>query len=270
MPHFTGQPVRRNSYKAGECEHRIWRPTPRAQARRIVLAAKIYDRRKRKAGERNGPIGHVGIDVLDALAGIVDYKTGILCPSYLWLAERTRRSIDAIARALTSLREHGFLDWIRRHEPTGSDTGPYVRQTSNAYALMLPPAAIALLDPAGPAPIPDDIAHAQAEAALMYEERLAELPVQEAAAAVFGDGLGAAFARLASAIGVDRLSSDSAKRREPDLESHTQGKVGVALRATTWARRPPSAARGSPNGSPQGPGQPEAMPPEPGPDRSRR
>ena len=59
---------------------------------------------------------------------------------------RTKRSKDAVVRALAALRRHGFVDWLRRYIPTGNlGAGPQVQQTSNAYRLALPPAAERLL-----------------------------------------------------------------------------------------------------------------------------
>ena len=45
-----------------------------------------------------------------------------------------RRSRDVVVKALARLRQHGFLNWIRRIEPTGIEdgSGPRVRQIPNA------------------------------------------------------------------------------------------------------------------------------------------
>src|SRR3712207_7937706 len=77
--------------------------------------------------------------------------------------QKLRRSKSAIYDALHALKTHGFLDWLRRYEPTGREgRGPQVRQTSNAYRLSLPSRALRLLGFQGqPVPLPDDTAHAQ-------------------------------------------------------------------------------------------------------------
>src|SRR5690606_22243346 len=86
---------------------------------------------------------------------------------------------------LKALRDHGFLDWLRRYVPTGERgaRGPQVQQTSNAYRLSLPQRAKALLGRYfQPAPVPDDHSHRQEQQAAQIEQHrqslsLAELPL---------------------------------------------------------------------------------------------
>ena len=140
------EPVRRHSRLAGRCEGTFWRPTSRAETRRVLMAAERFDRGGRAKGRRNGPLGHVALEVLAYMANLVSHRTGRLEPSLDTMAARLRRSRDAIARALKALRAHGFLDWLRRYEETGREgRGPQVRQVSNAYRLLLPPVAARLL-----------------------------------------------------------------------------------------------------------------------------
>ncbi len=106
-------PVRRGSRLAGSCEGAFWRPVPRAEVRRVVLAAKRYELVGRQAGQRRGPLGHVALKVL---ANLVSHRSGRLEPSYAYLMAKLKRSKDAVHQALKALREHGFLDWLRRHE----------------------------------------------------------------------------------------------------------------------------------------------------------
>lgn len=69
--------------------------------------------------------------------------------------DRLGRSRDTIVRALKNLRAHGFIDWLRRYEPTGNEgRGPQVQQTSNAYRLSLPEKARQFLGRFGKAPPP--------------------------------------------------------------------------------------------------------------------
>ena len=81
----------------------------------------------------------------------MSYRSGRLEPSYAYLMGKLKRSKDAVHRALTALREHGFLDWLRRHEAVElvEGPGPRVRQVSNAYRLSLPARAARL--PGAPA-----------------------------------------------------------------------------------------------------------------------
>lgn len=165
----THEPVRRHSRTAGRCEGTFWRPITRQESRKIVLAARRYELATRQPGARNGALGSVALEVLDYLGNRVDFRTGRLEPSIETMMEKLRRSRDAIVRALKALRQHGFLDWLRRYVATGNDHGPQVQQTSNAYRLSLPQRALRLLGALGrPNPLPDDFHHAR-------EARAAEL-----------------------------------------------------------------------------------------------
>lgn len=187
----TGQPVRRNSLLAGS-EPREYRQRFRREDKRDILsAAELLDRRERKRGERNGPLGHVGREVLRTLVGLAlsGGRDRLLDPSILYLMKVTRRSKDAVTRALAALKRHGFLEWVRRFEPTDAPAGrrgPQVKQTSNAYRLTLPARAMQLLRKAQ---VPDD--HHQARA-----DRAAAIRTMEADA----NGLGAALSNLGRAV----------------------------------------------------------------------
>ncbi len=95
----------------------------------------------------------MAIELLELFANLVNFRTGRLDPSIETLMRYLRRSRDAIVRALKALRQHGFLDWLRRYIPTGNQgRGPQVQQTSNAYRLSLPARALRLLGRMGMAP----------------------------------------------------------------------------------------------------------------------
>lgn len=155
------EPVRRHSRLVGQCEAVFWRRTDRREVRRVLLAARKYELAGRQPGRRNGPLGHVGLEVLELLVNLVDYRTGRLEPSLNTLTRKLRRSKDAVVRALAVLRAHGFTDWIRRFETVERDgPGPRIRQTSNAYRLSLPVRAARLLGVQGKdVPLPDDLAY---------------------------------------------------------------------------------------------------------------
>lgn len=193
------QPVRRHSHLAGRCEGLFWSRTARQDLRRIVLAARRYELAGRAQGRRNGPLGHVALEVLDLLANLMDRRTGRLDPSVAYLMDRLRRSRDAVVRALAALREHGFLDWLRRYEPTGREgRGPQVRQVSNAYRLVMPPRALRLLGIQGqPMPLPDDLDHAREAQRQERDAYRGSLPLDEFAALVVDDDrLGSLLAQL--------------------------------------------------------------------------
>ena len=209
------QPVRRHSRLAGR-EGVFWRRTNRQEVRRVMLAAKRYELATRQPGARSGALGFVALEVLELMGNLVDFRTGRLEPSIETMMRYLKRSRDAIVRALKALRDHGFLDWLRRYEPTGAEQGPQVKQTSNAYRLFLPKRAAALLGRSGlTAPVPDDFSHARQEKAAQIEEYAASLSfAQRALFEIEDEGLAAALSRLGAAL-------DAKKQRESAGQSES-------------------------------------------------
>ncbi len=208
------QRVRRNSHRRGRCEGNFWQRTDRREVRRIVLAARRYDLMERQVGRRNGPLGHVALEVLEILANLVDFRTGRLEPSYEYLATKLRRSRAAIARGLAALGDHGFLAKMRRYEETGQEgqRGPQVRQVSNAYRLSLPARAMRLLGRLmQPARLPDDVAQAQEERAAEREAHKTALPLDELPLFEVDDNR---LGRLLATLGRSIQERESAKRTE--------------------------------------------------------
>lgn len=206
----TGQPVRAHSRPAGRCEGLFWRRTDRREMAQIVLAAKRYELKTRQPGARNGALGFVALEVIELLSHLVNYRSGRLDPSLDYLMAKLRRSRDAIVRALQALRSHGFLDWLRRFEPTGNEgRGPQVRQISNAYRLLLPQRARQWLFRQGrPAPLPDDYTHAQEQQKAEIEAHKVSLSLAELPLFVVDDpGLAESLARLGAAIAAKRESA---------------------------------------------------------------
>ena len=169
-----------------------------------MQAAERFDRVTRAKGQRCGRLGHIGLEVLRELLRLIDYKTGRLDPSIATICERVRRSRDAVTRALAALRDAGFLDWVRRYEPTDNEgqRGPQVKQTSNAYRLLLPAIAEKLLGRLWrPAPAPeDDSARREAQRAEQAAQ-IAALPLWEQPALMVEDSsLAAILARLGRGV----------------------------------------------------------------------
>jgi len=205
--------VRGQSRLAGRCEGTFWRRTDRREVRRVVLGARRYELAGRQAGRRNGPLGHVALEVLELLGNLVSYRTGRLDPAVTYLMEKLRRSRDAVVRALAVLRSHGFLDWLRRYEPTGHEgRGPQVRQVSNAYRLSLPTQAAQLLGRWGQyVPLPDDVAHQRQTRQQEVEAHKADLGLGELGAfMVEDDTLGRLLGRLGRLV----QERESASRTE--------------------------------------------------------
>ena len=192
MMRRSGARVRRHSKEKGNCERRYWRSFDPRDRGRYMMAAERFDRHGRAAGDRNGPLGSVALEVLRELLRLVDYKSGRLDPSLDYLGKQLKRSRDAVVRALANLRRHGFLDWIRRWEPGEGDQP--VKQATNAYRLFLPAAALKLLGARWQDPPPPDDAP---DRAASWRDMLKGLSPAEMAAAAFGDTpLGRIAARL--------------------------------------------------------------------------
>lgn len=214
----TGQPVRRTSKPAGRCEGLFWRRITAREAGQIRLGARKYELATKAAGARNGALGSVALEVLDYLTRLIG-KDGRLEPSLDYLMRKLRRSRDAIHRALKALRQHGFLDWLRRYVPTGNEgRGVQVQQTSNAYRLSLPERARRLLGRMiGDTPVPDDFSHRQAAEAAEIEAQIASMTMPEQLALKY-DTEGMASSFLAIWEGIQRKKErESARQTESML-----------------------------------------------------
>ena len=205
--------VRAQSRLAGRCEGTFWRRTDRQEVRRVILAARKYEIFGRQAGRRNGPLGHVALEVLEVLSNLVSYRTGRLEPAILTLMRKLRRSRDAVVRALAALRSHGFLDWLRRYEPTEHEgRGPQVRQVTNAYRLTLPERAARLLGRWGQdVPLPDDVVQVAEEREAAREAHKAGLTLEDLPAFLVDDG---PLARALAGLGRLVQERESAGRTE--------------------------------------------------------
>ncbi len=198
-------PVRRRSHFKGRSEGQIWRPTTRKDVQAILRAAEQYNEAglREKKGERSGPLGSIALDVLRYFVNLIDFRTGRLEPSISTIMNRLGRSRDTIVRALKNLRAHGFLDWLRRYEPTGNEgRGPQVQQASNAYRLSLPKKARQFLEQFGEAP-PPPADHGQDQRA--WSEAIdayrAGLPLDERTQLDAGDSpLGKALVSMAKGL----------------------------------------------------------------------
>ena len=212
--------LHRNSHRAGACEATFWRSTTRQEVQKIIKAAQRYELHGRKPGRRNGPLGSVALEILALFGNLVSYKTGRLDPSLEWIMDKLKRSRDAVVRALKALRDHGFLDWLRRFEPTPSEgRGPQVRQVSNAYRLSAPRRALALLGRwSGRPALPDDDKAARTDRKAVEAEHVASLDLGAFASFQCGDSpLGRALAQMGKALDL----RESAKRTESQSTSYS-------------------------------------------------
>ena len=137
----TEQPVRRNSYDVNDRRARVFRPigdgTKIGAIRwreRYLLVAEEYDVAMRKKGERC-PLGAQALRILRTLLKLADFKTGQIDPCLDTIQKLTGYTRKTVVAALARLRDHGFLNWVRRTERTNNEPGegPAVKQASNAY-----------------------------------------------------------------------------------------------------------------------------------------
>jgi hypothetical protein len=196
----TFQPVRRKSYHRGERERRIWRAIDKREIGARLRAAEEYDRDNREAGKRNGPLGHVGLEVLRQLYRIADYKTGRLEPSIDYIRRSIGRSRSAVCDALANLKRHGFLNWIRRTQPVENEgSGPQVEQIPNAYWFSLPKAAAEFVKRllGRTAPTPHDATWRAESARAEFRRMIDSLPLPDRVrATIENTGLRETLARM--------------------------------------------------------------------------
>ena len=207
------QPVRGGSHRRGRCEGTYWRRTNRQETRRVLLGAKVFDREQKPFGRPNGPIGHVGLQVLELFVNLIDHATGRLEPSVAFICKKIGRCRSAVIRALKALRAHGFIDWLRRYEETGCEgAGPQVRQVTNAYRLLLPAWAAQRLGVKGTKPpLPDDFAQEQDDRAAERVGYKAALPLDALALVEVEDTV---LSRVLAAMGQHIQERESARGSE--------------------------------------------------------
>lgn len=216
----TGEPVWRNSYYVGQIEDRVFRPIAGGRKRdaarwvgALRKAARSFElktraeRQELEPGARNGALGQVGIAVLEYLYEIVDFATGQLDPAVRTIADAIGHSYSAVHDALKRLRQHGFLEWMRRSRPKENPEpgGPQVEQASNAYALLVPPAMRSWMQRLlGRSPVPEcERARKELERA-EFEAMLASLSAREWLKAIWhGDSRqGGILAQIAAQIDI--------------------------------------------------------------------
>ena len=218
------KPIHGNSRRKGSCEASFWRGTSRQDVQKVLMAARYYDRAKKERGKRNGPLGGIALEVLALFANLVNFKSGRLDPSLDYITEKLCRSRDAVVRALKALRDHGFLDWLRRFEPVLNEgRGPQVRQVSNAYRLSAPKRALALLGRwAGRPAAPDDDQAAREDRVAVEAEHVETLDLAGLAAFKIEDSaLAKALALMGRAIDL----RESAKRTESQSTSFSYAQM---------------------------------------------
>lgn len=220
----NGTPVWRNSYNEGQLESRLWRPIAGGKMRsaKRLLGARLkaartmelrtrIARKRMQPGTRNGSLGPIAVEVLEYMNSIVDFLTGKLDPAISTIADAIGRSYGAVKNALDALRDHGFIQWIRRCRPLDNkgEPGPQAVQISNAYVLLCPEKLRPLVaHMMSNGPIPADEAWRREQRKQQYEAMLAQLSTPEFLEATWdGDSLlGETFMRIAQLLDQERES----------------------------------------------------------------
>ena len=137
--------VRRNSYDVDDSRAKVFSPIADGSKSGglgfvddVVRLAEEYDLTHRKPGER-GPLMASGVRVLKImLERFLDFRTGRLDPAIAKIAEVTGYTTKAVHAAITRLKAHGFINWVRRTRRTNNEgAGPQLEQFTNAYFFTL-------------------------------------------------------------------------------------------------------------------------------------
>jgi predicted transcriptional regulator len=237
--HRTGAPVRRDSIEAGTFEAMFFAPPAKGETDRLLRTARAAldtGRRLKRTARIEGRELSVteravaaltagAVRVYEELLTLARLNQGRVYPSYDHLAEATALGRATIARALHVLERAGFLVRQRRFKRVENEgPGPRWEQTSNAYRPTLPQRIMSLLPRRlRAAPVPDDMQQREADRQVELEAMFNSLSCREFAQVTAGGALGAALARLGSAL--DRCLSDereSHNHPEPLPESSDQ------------------------------------------------
>lgn len=175
-------PVRKGSLSLRQAALNF-RPFNKKDTHRFLLAAERYEKITKKKGKRIGALGQTGILVLRELLRLIDFKTGRLDPSIKTLAKRINIAPKTVCAALKRLREHGFINWVRRYEVTNAERKfslPQLKQATNAYFLELPEIAKNILGKMFAAPpLPEDFEHEKQMKEQKITEQLKSLTFKE-------------------------------------------------------------------------------------------
>ena len=99
----------------------------------------VWKGRTAKLSRQDGKVSRAGLQVLHALLfDFLNYKSGRLDPSYQAIAQKACVSVRTVQRAITSLRDAGILNWVRRCSVRIVDGRAQLDQDTNAYGVSPP------------------------------------------------------------------------------------------------------------------------------------
>jgi hypothetical protein len=232
--HRTGAPVRRGSVEAGTVEESFFAVPAKGETDRLLRMARAAldaGRARRRAARAEGRaltaaetvlcrLTAGAVRVFEEICTLARLNGGRVFPTYDHLAKATALGRATVARALAALEAAGFLVRQRRF-CRNQGAGPRYRQTSNIYRALLPGALLRFLPRRfRPAPLPDDMAAHQVQAAAELAAMRATLSCRELAEVTLGGALGRVLASLGAAI--DRAACESHCDPQPLLESFNQ------------------------------------------------
>ncbi|HEX8585072.1 MAG TPA: hypothetical protein VF680_11745 [Allosphingosinicella sp.] len=220
--------ARPDSVPVGAVEQRIWKPFGQTKAEAwafvdaVIGAAKKFDHDSKMPGDRMGKIGPSGLKVLEALLVGVDFMKGRIEPSIATIMGRAKLARATVVRALSRLKDAGFLWWIRRKVELDTEgAGPRIHQATNAYWFKLRGRAaglVRLIMAKRRPPPPDDAVTRREQDAQETEAMLKRGTSEDAARFRLGDSpLGDAFASLGRLLDHNASSIES---RNPDRQSN--------------------------------------------------
>jgi len=103
-----------------------FQPMPEEGRRPALAPGPHFDRTTRQPGRHGGA----------ARAGLLNFATGRLDPSYAAIARKANLSESAAAAALKRLYDLGILTWVRRCAEGWTDGRYWRAQLTNAYAIL--------------------------------------------------------------------------------------------------------------------------------------
>lgn len=247
-PHRTGAPVRRDSIEAGTFEEQFFAVPAKGETDRLLrMARSALDtaRRLKRAVRTEGRalspaesaltgMTAAAVRVFEEICTLARLNAGRVFPSYNRLADATALGRATVARALTALERAGFLVRQRRFKRVEGE-GPRYAQTSNVYRPMAPQRLLRLLPRwMTPAPIPDDVAHHQAEQTEQLAQMQRGLTCRELAETVVGGALGKVLAKLGAALDRRDMKPECESQNQPqplpDSIYSSQYSVGLVAR----------------------------------------
>ena len=222
----TFQPVRRRSVLTGDWERSWIRPMTWREKHELLAAARAWDRKHKLPGDRQGPIGSIGLELLEEICTLAVTCRGRVHPTLQWMQERLRRSRGTVVRCLAALSEVGLVEWVRRMTPAEGEVprGQVVEQISNLYRLALPKALRKLVRRAPP---PSDDAERRAAARARIDAAIREEGAERIDAAIERGRRRAEAARQAVAPSAEGESSDRSESGSNPTSYEVEDGVGL-------------------------------------------